>query len=69
MIKHPLVTALACCLSLAAAAQARDYNIMAYGAKNDTTVLSTSALQQAIDDCSKACGSRVVVPAGNRQGQ
>ena len=65
MIKHSLVTALACCLSLAAAAQARDYNIMAYGAKNDTTVLSTSALQQAIDDCSKACGGRVVVPAGN----
>ena len=44
---------------------ARDYNIVEYGAKSDTTVLSTEALQQAIDDCSKACGGRVVVPAGN----
>ena len=46
------------------AADARDYNIIDYGAKNDTTVLSTAALQQAIDDCSKAGGGRVVVPAG-----
>ena len=44
---------------------ARDYDITAYGAKSDTTVLSTQALQQAIDDCSKAGGGRVVVPAGN----
>ena len=44
---------------------ARDYDITAYGAKSDTTVLSTQAFQQAIDDCSKAGGGRVVVPAGN----
>lgn len=43
---------------------ARDYNIMAYGAKTDTTKLSTKALQQAIDDCAKAGGGRVVVPTG-----
>ena len=45
--------------------KAHDYNIVDYGAKNDTTVLSTTALQQAIDDCSKAGGGRVVVPTGN----
>ena len=49
---------------LTEAAEARDYNIMDYGAKADTTVLSTKALQQAIDDCSRAGGGRVVVPTG-----
>ena len=39
------------CLS---AAQAKDYNIVSYGAKNDTTILSTAALQQAIDDFTTA---------------
>ena len=50
---------------LSTTVDARDYDITAYGAKSDTTVLSTQALQQAIDDCSKAGGGRVVVPAGN----
>ena len=45
-------------------AKAKDYNIVDFGAKNDTTMLSTAALQQAIDACSKAGGGRVVVPAG-----
>ncbi len=48
-----------------AMAGARDYNIVEYGAQSDTTVLSTAALQRAIDDCSKAGGGRVVVPVGN----
>ena len=46
-------------------ASAKDYNIVDFGAKSDTTVLSTAAIQQAIDACSKAGGGRVVVPAGN----
>ena len=46
-------------------AAARDYNIVAYGAKADTTFLSTLALQQSIDDCAKAKDGRVVVPTGN----
>ena len=53
------------CSLFIAAAHAADYNIISYGAKSDTTVLSTMAIQQAIDDCSKAGGGRVVVPAGN----
>ena len=46
------------------AAYGADYNIVDYGAKPDTTILCTAALQQAIDDCSRAGGGRVVVPAG-----
>ncbi|MBQ4392889.1 MAG: glycoside hydrolase [Prevotella sp.] len=49
---------------LCAASQAKDYDIVDFGAKNDTTVLSTAAIQQAIDQCSAAGGGRVVVPAG-----
>ena len=45
--------------------RAADYNIMDYGARNDTTVLSTQALQRAIDDCSRAGGGRVPVPRDN----
>ncbi|MBR4897378.1 MAG: glycoside hydrolase [Prevotella sp.] len=48
-----------------AISQAKDYNITDYGAKSDTTVLSTTALQRAIDLCSEAGGGRVVVPAGS----
>ena len=44
---------------------ARDYVITDYGAKNDTTVLSTEAIQYCIDLCSEAGGGRVVVPAGS----
>lgn len=44
---------------------ARTFDITEYGAICDTTCLSTSAIQRAIDDCSKAGGGRVVVPIGN----
>ena len=47
-----------------ASMHAADFNIKSYGAQNDTTVLSTHALQQAIDACSAAGGGRVMVPAG-----
>lgn len=46
-------------------AKAADYNIVNYGAVNDTTQLSTAAVQKAIDACSAAGGGRVVVPTGN----
>ena len=51
-------------LCVAFCAGATDFNILKYGARADTTRLSTAALQRAIDDCSKAGGGRVVVPAG-----
>jgi len=44
---------------------ARDYVITDYGAKSDTTVLCTTALQQCIDRCSAEGGGRVVIPAGH----
>ena len=50
---------------IASCLQARDYHILDFGAKNDTTVLSTKAIQSAIDLCSKEGGGRVVFPAGN----
>ena len=50
---------------MAIPSEAADYNILNYGAKSDTTMLSTTALQQAIDDCSKAGGGRVVVCVRN----
>ena len=56
-----LVLALIGCLHL----QAKDFNIRDFGAQPDTTVLSTQAIQQAIDACSEAGGGRVVVPAGH----
>ena len=61
--KFFLFVAFALSLSLGTAS-ARDYNILNYGAKTDTTILSTVALQQAIDECSKAGGGRVIVPTG-----
>ena len=52
---------LACGLQAGAAV----YNIRDFGAKNDTTVLSTKAIQTAIDRCSQEGGGRVLVPAGH----
>ena len=52
----------ATCASLATA---RDYVITDFGAKSDTTVVSTDAVQQCIDRCSADGGGRVVVPAGD----
>lgn len=43
---------------------ATDYNIIHYGAVPDTSVLSTQAIQMAIDTCSASGGGRVVVPSG-----
>ena len=51
-------------LLAASSASSADYIITDYGAKSDTTLLSTSALQQAIDACSERGGGRVVVPTG-----
>lgn len=44
---------------------ARSFCITEFGAVADTTYLSTSSIQKAIDECSKSGGGRVVVPTGN----
>jgi polygalacturonase len=41
------------------------YNVLKYGAKKDTTRLSTDAIRKAIEDASKAGGGTVYFPAGN----
>lgn len=46
-------------------ATARDYIVTDYGARSDTSVSSTAALQQCIDLCSRNGGGRVVIPAGH----
>jgi polygalacturonase len=48
-----------------AAAGARDYSIIDFGAVSDTTKLSSAAIQRAIDQCGADGGGRVVVPAGH----
>lgn len=41
------------------------HNILDYGAVSDTTRLSTTAIQRAIDECSAAGGGTVLVPSGS----
>ena len=40
------------------------YNILSYGAKGDSLTLNTKAIQNAIDDATKAGGGIVLVPPG-----
>ena len=65
MIGHRFAMAVLLLAAVSYTTKGRDYNIVDYGAKADTTQLSTTALQKAIDDCSAAGGGRVIVPAGN----
>ena len=48
----------------ALSAEAKDYNIMDYGANNNLKWNSTLGIQNAIDQCARDGGGRVVVPAG-----
>lgn len=60
------VLTLFCCtmlLSMDANAQAY-YNVLKYGAKNDSSALATKAIKKAIDAASKAGGGTVYFPAG-----
>jgi polygalacturonase len=54
-----------CCLYAAVfTAKAQDYNILNYGAVNDSSKLSTVAINRAVEACFKRGGGRVVIPAG-----
>ena len=44
--------------------QAKDVTITEYGAKKGTKKTCTKAIQQAIDDCHKSGGGRVIIPSG-----
>jgi polygalacturonase len=44
---------------------ARQFDVREFGAKADGVRLDTSAIQAAIDACSKAAGGTVIFPAGN----
>ena len=65
MMRQRLTIAVLLLTSVFCTALGRDYNIVDYGAKNDTTALSTTALQRAIDECAAAGGGRVIVPTGS----
>ena len=45
-------------------ARATDFNILDYGAKSDTTVVSTQAFNKAINACFESGGGKVIVPPG-----
>ena len=45
-------------------ASAQTYNIVDFGAKQDSTFLNTKAIQMAIDKCYDKGGGDVIVPAG-----
>jgi len=51
-------------LFISVLADAKDYNILDFGAKNDTSFTSTQAFNKAIARCSENGGGRIIVPAG-----
>ena len=55
---------LICCLAPFQKIFSEEYNILAFGAIPDTTKLSTTAIQKAIDACSANGGGQVTIPAG-----
>ncbi|HBL73810.1 MAG: hypothetical protein A2W90_17125 [Bacteroidetes bacterium GWF2_42_66] len=55
----------ALCLIIAHVVHAKEYNILEFGAKSDTTIVCTKAIQQAIDACNADGGGRVIIPTGN----
>ncbi len=61
-MKQQLFISLIACVNLTISA--KTFNIEEYGAIADTTHLSTSAIQTAIDECSRSGGGKVVIPTG-----
>ena len=43
----------------------QDFNILRFGATSDTTKLSTTAINQAIDACFQSGGGKVIIPPGH----
>ena len=61
-MKKYLITLVA--LACGIFAQAKDYNVLEYGAKGDGRTLDHHAINNAIDSCVAHGGGRVVLPAG-----
>lgn len=61
--KVVVVFMLCICVVFSASAQSH-YNVLKYGAKNDSSKLATQAIKKAIDAASKAGGGTVYFPAG-----
>lgn len=58
-------TLLAICILLCTScALQKEYNILDYGAVGDGIVINTSAIQQAINECSSKGGGKVIIPKG-----
>ena len=64
MRRFGLTLAIALFSGAITALNAAVYDITEFGAKPDTTVLSTEAIQRAIDTASAAGGGQVLIPAG-----
>jgi len=64
-MKKKLLTLLAYAISFVSFLHAETYNIVKYGAVPDTSLLSTKAVQKAIDSCWQNGGGQVLVPAGS----
>ncbi|MDE6560695.1 MAG: glycoside hydrolase [Muribaculaceae bacterium] len=62
-MKFQLLFSILTCANLTVSA--RTFDITDFGAVADTTLLSTSSIQKAIDECSNSGGGRVVVPTGD----
>ena len=63
-IIHISITLMLFSLGISFTLFAKEYNITSFGAKSDTAILSTSAIQSAIDQCNKDNGGKVIIPSG-----
>ncbi len=52
------------CLIFTTGIQAKEYNILDFGAKSDGQTINTKAIQSAIDQLSETGGGKLIVPAG-----
>lgn len=64
MKKSNIIFILLGMLLLLSCADKKDFNVLDYGAVADGATLNTKAIQQAIDECYKSGGGKVIIPEG-----